>query len=87
MSSNLDKEKIEHYEKIIRHGLQFPYDGNDESEMPQPLTPERKAAYGVIEELLGRKGLDHALEDIDQEIRKELVEAVAGIVKVAMSNT
>ncbi|EOZ8645452.1 hypothetical protein ACQWTT_001203 [Acinetobacter baumannii] len=79
-----DQLKIEGYTKSIEFGKEYPYDCNESGEMPTPLTPERIAAYGILADLLGRGGIKHELDNIDLDIREEIVETMAGIIKEAM---
>ncbi|MCP0918032.1 hypothetical protein MUB04_15950 [Acinetobacter indicus] len=81
---NEDQYKIDGYKRSIRFGKDSPYDRNEDNEMPKPLTPERIAAYGVLNNLMDRSGIRSALEDIDLDIREEIVESLAGIIKEAM---
>ena len=82
-----DESKIEGYKRSIQRGIEYPYDGDDEGQSPVPLTPERVAAYGVLTDLLDRRGIGHALDDIDYEIKEEIVETLAGIIKEAMKES
>lgn len=79
-----DQSKINQYKRSIQSGKESPYDRNEDNETHKPLTPERIAAYGVLNDLMDRRGIKWALEEIDFEIREEIVENLAGIIKEAM---
>lgn len=81
----IEQQKLKQYSSTIEHAKEFPFDANDEREMPVPLTKERLAAYGVLAELKCRSGIDDALANIEIEDREELVETLAGIIKFVMS--
>lgn len=42
------------------------------------------AARLVIEELMGRSGIDHALGDIDHDVRVEIVQSLSGVIRKAV---
>ena len=82
---NNDQLKIEQYKHHIQFGEKFPYDRDETiNQTPKPLTPELRAAYGVLSCLLDRRGIKEALEEVDFDIREEIVETLAGIIKEAM---
>lgn len=83
---SLEQKKIDHYLSTIKRAKGNPYDANDESEMPVPLTPERMAAYSVLAELNSRSGFNHVLINTEIEDREELVETLAAIIKIAMTS-
>lgn len=66
----------------LEMGEQFPYDDNGES--PSPATDwAHSAARGVLADLEGRRGVGQELEQVDNETRVELVQALAGIIRLA----
>lgn len=83
---SLEQEKNDAYRSTIEHAKEFPFDANNEGEMPVPLTLERLAAYAVLTELKGRCGMDDALKNIEIDDREELVKTLAGIIKLAITS-
>lgn len=79
-----DQFKIEQYKRAIKFGKDSPYDRNPDDDTPKILTPERIAAYGVLDNLMDRRSIKWALEDVDLDVREEIVETLAGIIKEAM---
>lgn len=73
----------------IEMGERFPYDGgeafwNDRRPTPPPAKDwAHKAARGVLANLSDRAGIKHAVEDVDHEVRAELTESLAGIIRLA----
>jgi hypothetical protein len=62
-------------------GAALPYE--DTSEASPAKDWAHAAVRGVIDELLDRGGIGHALQDVDQVIRKEIVESLSDIVRAA----
>lgn len=52
-----DQSKINQYKRSIQSGKESPYDRNEDNETHKPLTPERIAAYGVLNDLMDRRGI------------------------------
>jgi hypothetical protein len=75
----------------LEHGAKYPYDGGsafciDECPNPPPATDwAHAAARGVLADLLDRRGIKWAFEDeeIDHDTRKEIVESLAEIIRLA----
>lgn len=73
----------------LEHGAKFPFDGLDEWRAaididPPPATDwAHAAARGVIANLTDREGLDDALYDFDEDIRAEIVQSIADIIRAA----
>lgn len=68
---------------MINRGVACPYDRRDDV----PLTPARKAVLGIFADLTGRSGVDNELSIIDDDIRVEMADSLAGIVNAAYENT
>lgn len=72
----------------LAHGMRFPYDGSDKfwegSEEPD-LTGDwsHNAARGVLADLQDRRTINRGFEDIDEEIRVEIVNSLASIIALA----
>jgi hypothetical protein len=68
----------------LEHGAAFPYDGD--SDNPTPATDwAHAAARGVLANLLDRGGVGNALEDLDEELRDEIVSELSLIIRLAPS--
>ena len=64
----------------LRQGASLPYDASD----PSPVADwTHKAARGVIADLKDRSDIQSALARVDEDIRVEIIHALAGIIKQA----
>lgn len=63
--------------RTLARGLRHPYDDRE------PVDAAHRAALGVIAELKGRGGLDSVLDDLDAELRREIVDNLAEIIRLA----
>jgi hypothetical protein len=78
-------------EFALKHGADFPFDapegwGEPDWEKRDPLPPKdwaHAAARGVLADITDRRGVRQALDDVDHEIRAEIVESVAAIIRAA----
>jgi len=68
--------------QLIMHGCEFPYETFCE---PAPQTTwQRRAAQGILADLLDRRGIKHELELVDdKETREEIVESIAAVIEEA----
>ncbi|RMT37171.1 hypothetical protein ALP50_200248 [Pseudomonas syringae pv. spinaceae] len=65
----------------LEMGAEFPY---DDSDTPSPAVDwAHAAARGVLADLGDRRGVGQELEQVDDETRVELVQAVAEIIRLA----
>lgn len=64
-------------ESTLQRGIQHPYDGR------KPVDAAHMAALGVLADLLDRRGIRQELEQIDGDIRAEIVTELAAIIRVA----
>lgn len=69
-------------------GNKFPFDASDEwqSEMgppPPPLDWAHSAARGVIADLTDRLGIKNGFNGIDEDVRVEIIESLAEIIRQA----
>lgn len=62
---------------ILEYGESDPYDGR------LAVDAAHRAALGVMVELRGRRGIGQELDAVDEELRVELVDAVAEIIREA----
>jgi len=74
----------------IEIGSAFPYDAPDAwwwVATPRPALPPsdwaHAAARGVMEELQGRVGIKHIFEDVEEDVRVDIVESIAAIIRAA----
>lgn len=68
----------------INHGLEYPYDNDCEIEGAKPVADwAHAAARGILADLTDRRGVKHELNNIDTDVRVELVETLADIIREA----
>lgn len=74
----------------IEHGNKFPYDAGEAwwnadgmQPAPEPYDWAHRAARGVLADLSDRRGISSKLDDIDHDVRSELVQSVAMIIRVS----
>ena len=67
----------------LSHGEKYPYHGKP------PKDWAERAALGVLAEVGGRSGIDHALDAVegDEELSEEIVLALADIIRTASPRT
>lgn len=76
---------------LIEAAAQFPYDAPDAwwqaSDLPPPpaLDWAHAAARGILGDLKGRSGVGNELAGLDEDVRAELVESVADIIRTAQA--
>lgn len=64
-------------ENCLEHGAKYPYDNR------QPIDAAHCAALGVIANLRDRRGVRQELEQIEDDIRIEIVDELAIIIRLA----
>lgn len=64
-------------ESTLQRGIRHPYDGRE------PVDAAHRAALGVLADLLDRRGVKQELEQIDGDVRAEIVAELAAIIRVA----
>lgn len=73
----------------LNHGAEFPYDAPDawwEMAEPKPLPATdwaHAAARGILADLTDRRGIKWALQEIDEDVRAELVASLSEIIRAA----
>jgi hypothetical protein len=73
----------------LKHGAEFPYDAPDAwwsvpSNEPPPASDwAHAAARGVIADLQDRHTIKRGFDDIDEDVRAELVQTLASIIRAA----
>jgi hypothetical protein len=79
----------------LKHGNRYPYDAPDawwqdekRQNAPSPPPPTdwaHTASRAIIGDWLDRRGLKNTLQDIDEVVRKEIVESGATIIRTALN--
>lgn len=82
-------EDFDHASHRLKTGGEWPYDTPDGWEYGHPL-PEAKdwahrAARGIIRDMCDRRGIKWGFENIDADVRVEIVETTAEIIRRAYS--
>lgn len=72
----------------VTHGNEFPYDASDawrnsDDAPPPPSDWAHSAARGVLADLTDRRGIKWGFDDVDEDVRVEIVEAMAAIIRAA----
>lgn len=80
--SNFTSQDIQYAEREIRAGEKNPYDDERDEDAS---SWEFKAARGIVSELSGRGGFA-VFDELDAELREEIIDVIAAIVHVAEKN-
>lgn len=70
----------------LKHGYEFPYDaeyGDKVGEVENSEEWAYRAARGVVADLMDRRKIKHGFEEIDLEIRQEIIAYLAKIIRLA----
>ena len=67
----------------IEIGTKYPFDASDNGRPRKPRDWAVVAARGVIANLMDRRGIKWAFQDIDHDTRKEIVDSLAEIIRLA----
>lgn len=76
----------------LEHGARYPYDAGADfwedrtKELPPATDWAHAAARGVLADLLDRRGIKWELEKVDHEVRAELTQSMAEIIRLARAN-
>ena len=70
-------------ELCVKLGNQYPYDMTGSGRFRKPKDWAVVAARGVLSDLCDRRGIKHGFNDIDHGIRKEIVDDLAAIIRLA----
>jgi hypothetical protein len=62
--------------KSMAAGVAHPFDGR------QPTDNAHRVAHGILAQLVGRRGLGQVLEDVDDDVRVEIVEIIAELIRL-----
>lgn len=75
----------------IKHGNNFPLDATDEwwngdgKHPPVAVDKAHSTARGIVAELQDRAGIKHGFNDLDEDVRVELIKTLSEIIRVGMS--
>jgi hypothetical protein len=78
-------------ERTLEHGDKFPFDASDHwrssdgKKPPKPKDWAHRAARGIIADLSDRRDIKRGFEEIDEDVRKEIVATLADIIRAALS--
>jgi hypothetical protein len=71
----------------LEHGQQYPYDAPDSWSSDNPPPPAKDwahaAARGILSDLNDRRSIKNGFLGIDEDVRVEIVESLAGIIRAA----
>ena len=87
------REPIDIAKITLRRGAKYPYDApdawweSDGNNPPQSSDWAHAAARGVLADLQDRGGIKHGFANIDEQIRVEIVESLAAIIRLASEET
>lgn len=62
----------------LDHGNEFPFHGKPAADKYE------KAVLGILADLTDRRGVKHELRGCDDDIKEEIVESLAAILRVAL---
>lgn len=88
-----DEQKIERARQSIKLGAEYPYDAPDAwwesyegTEPPKSTDAAHLAAREVVADLKDRRGIKNGFNNVDEDIRVEIVNRLAEIIRQAMSS-
>lgn len=88
------RKMTEHVEHRLQHGAEYPYDASDawwaskqRRKPPKPKDWAHEAARGIVADLKDRRGIKWGFDDIDEDVRKEIVATIASIIRLAAGRT
>ncbi len=70
-------------QRSYEHGKKFPYDGSGTGRSRKPKDWAVSAARGVLADLADRRDIKRGFENVDHDVRKEIVDALAAIIRHA----
>ena len=68
---------IDDAKRALEVGQEFPYGDTAGGDWA------KKAANGILYDLCDRRGIKHAFNDVDEDIRSEIIDALAEIIRQA----
>lgn len=87
--NKISKEGAMNVLRTLEHGDKFPYDAPDAwwraygEEPPPPRNWAHRAARGVLADLTDRRDIKRGFENVDEDIRAEIVDTLAVIIQAA----
>lgn len=73
----------------LKRGNHFPYDASDEwwhssaEVVPAATDWAHEAARGILYDLSDRRGIKHGFSGVDEDVRAEIAESLAAIIRAA----
>lgn len=72
----------------LQHGAQFPYDASDawwerSGRPPRAKDWAHRAARGIIADLKDRRAIKWGFDNVDEDVRREIVATLAEIIREA----
>lgn len=84
MTDRTPTEPTQEGTRMLIKGDRYAYDAPDDAEIaPPPIDWAHRAARGIICNLTDRKAIKRGFEEIDEEIRVEIVDSMADIIRAA----
>jgi hypothetical protein len=91
----MTKEEARHALDCLQQGERYPYDATDEfreDDMPGANPPPAEdwahaAARGVVVDLKVLRGIKHVFDNVDEEVRREIVASIRRIILLAHTST
>lgn len=83
-------------DRSLKHGASFPYDASDEwwyeeseASTPPPAATDwaHAAARGIVANLKDRRGIKDGFNRVDEDVRREIVEDIATIIRLAKAES
>lgn len=68
----------------LNHGLEFPYMEISQEDLVKKDWAV-KAVFGILADLTDRRGVKQELNNVDEDVRGEMVESLAAIIRLAKS--
>lgn len=77
-----------HYLRELHRGQRYPYHQNPEAGLPytEIQSAAHYAALGILADLNDRAGIRQELNEVNYEVRQDIVESLAGIIEDAFAN-
>lgn len=81
--SDEQKKRLRQAKESLAAAALNPYDHEGKAETAPAADWAHAAARGIMNDLCGRKGVGNELEECEYELRKDIVERVADIIRAA----
>lgn len=90
----MTKEQARHALDCLQQGERYPYDASDEwkdtnhdDDAPPAEDWAHGAARGVVVDLKDRRGIKHGFDNVDEDVRREIVASIRRIILLAHTST